>query len=218
MDLPDRPRCQRLARVRTTTCVALVRTRRPMLDIGPAVTVVPAPPQLGVERVEHVPVERPDPHLPDQRPDVLVRVPLVRRDRVQLQVDDLEVLVEHLIDRRVRPWVAPLVHLVQQPSPRRLRLRRGLRPGRDHLDEVMPTSRDRVRSRVDADSQCAAWERIDAAATASPDGASPCHDQQRTTRSCHDSCHEIGRGEPGRNKVARQTWWAPGGSNLEPAD
>jgi hypothetical protein len=77
---------------------------------------------------------------PEQRPDVLVRATPVRRDRVQLQVNDLEVLVEHLIDRRVRPRVAPLVHLVQQPSPRRLRLRRGLRPGRDHLDEVVPTS------------------------------------------------------------------------------
>jgi hypothetical protein len=111
--------------------------------------VTAAATQLGVKRVENVTAELADLDLPDQRPDVPVCVPDVRHDRVPLEVDHLEVPVEHLIDSGARARTPALVDLVQQPGPNRLRLRSRLRARWNHLNEVVPTPGDRVLSRVD---------------------------------------------------------------------
>jgi hypothetical protein len=75
VDLPDCRCTERRADVRSTTRVALMGPLRAVLDIGAAVTVVPASTQLRMERVEHPCVEGPHRGAPDEGPDVLVRVP-----------------------------------------------------------------------------------------------------------------------------------------------
>jgi len=58
MDLPDAGATQRGAHLRTGALVAGVLDSRAVLDVGPSVAMLPAPPQLRVERVEDVAVER----------------------------------------------------------------------------------------------------------------------------------------------------------------
>jgi len=62
----------------------------------------------------------------------------------------LEVLVEQLVDGRVRAGLALLVDLVEQPRARRLGRTARLRARRDQLDEIAPPAGDRVLPRVDA--------------------------------------------------------------------
>jgi hypothetical protein len=89
---------------------------RPVLDVLPPVTVLATPPQLTVERVEEICVEGAHRSHADERPDVLVRVPLVRRESASLERHQLEVLVEQLIDRCGGPRMPAFVDLAGEPT------------------------------------------------------------------------------------------------------
>ena len=51
---------------------------------------------------------------------MLIRVPHVGRQRRRLQRRELEIPVQHLVDRRGRPRVAPFVDLAGEPADRRV--------------------------------------------------------------------------------------------------
>jgi hypothetical protein len=176
VDLADRGGAEGAALVHPAACVALVRMRRPVVDVALAAAVVAAAPQLGVEGIEHARVECPDLLRADQRADVLLRVAGVGLARAALPRAHREVLIEQLVHRRVGARVPPLVDLVQQPRPGLLREPARLRPRRDHLDEVVPTSRHRVLARVDPHAECAAGQLVDRAAGAPSTRASSSHD------------------------------------------
>ena len=74
MDLPDAGATQRGAHLRTGALVAGVLDSRAVLDVGPSVAVLAAPPQLRVERVEDVAVERAHLDGADEGTDVPLRV------------------------------------------------------------------------------------------------------------------------------------------------
>lgn len=101
---------QRLAGVRPASRVAVVRSLRPVVDCALTSTVVATPLELGVERVEHVGVERAELHVPDQQPDVLVHIPDDRRAGAALPRAHRETAVEQLVHRRVGPaWLSSRV-------------------------------------------------------------------------------------------------------------
>src|SRR5882757_1173851 len=58
VDLADRPALERPADVRPAQAVAIMLSRDAVLDTFSATAVVPTSTQLGVERVEHVSVDR----------------------------------------------------------------------------------------------------------------------------------------------------------------
>lgn len=99
MDLPDRGIAEWPADVGTAPLVAHVLALGPVIRPGLAVAVITAPPQLGVERVEQVGIERTDLFPTGERPDVLRRVPDVGAARGGLEFRELEVPIEHLVDR-----------------------------------------------------------------------------------------------------------------------
>ncbi|MEU7814332.1 hypothetical protein [Pseudonocardia sp. NPDC049154] len=165
MDVPDRRVRQWLAHVRPATLVALVRLGRAMVDLPalrPAVDA--AAPELGVERVEHVGVDRAGLESADEGADVILEVSRVHEVRARADVDHLEVAVEQLVDRRRRSRVPALVDLVEHPRARGLSLSVRTRSGRNDLDEVVPTPADGVDASVDAHAVGAAGEAVDAAA------------------------------------------------------
>lgn len=87
MNLADRRRAERPARVWGAPRIALVRCARPMVDVPLPSTVVAAAAQLTVERVKDVRVERSYLDGANQRPNVLVRVADIGRERAALQSD-----------------------------------------------------------------------------------------------------------------------------------
>ena len=140
----------------------------PVFDVRPAVAVRPAPAQLGVERVEHGGPQGADLLLADQREDVPSGEVAVRGERRGLDLEQLEVPLEQLLDGGGGLRVPLLVDLDREPAQRLLRLRRGGRPGGDHLAEVVPPLGQRVGAGVDRDAQGAARQLLDLAALAAP--------------------------------------------------
>lgn len=153
VDLPDRPLRQRPALVRATTTIAPVVARGPVIDacLVAAVAVIAAPPQLGVERVEDRGPQGPDLLPADQRTDMFATQRLVCRQGRRLDLQELEVLVEELIDRRCGRGVLLLVDLRRQPTQHPLGLLLRLRSGRDELTQEVPLPADRIDSGVDDD-------------------------------------------------------------------
>jgi hypothetical protein len=94
VDVPDAAVRQRPALVRLAALIALVRAGGTVVDARLPVAVVPATPERGVEGIEQVTVERFDLQRADQRPDVLSGQVAVVRERVLLQLGELEVPIE----------------------------------------------------------------------------------------------------------------------------
>jgi hypothetical protein len=106
------------ALMRLATLVTVVRPVCPVIQPRPPIAVIPATPQRRVERVEQVPVQRPDLHRTDQWPDVFLGQAAVIGERIDFELSqrELEVPIEQLINGGVRPQVAPLVDLGSQPA------------------------------------------------------------------------------------------------------
>lgn len=98
MDLPDGRSSERPTFVWHAPVVALVLAGRPVLQEWPAIAMGSTSAQLGVERVHQIGVERTDPHLADQRPDVPLDMAAVGAQRRLLDVEKLQVLVEQLVE------------------------------------------------------------------------------------------------------------------------
>jgi hypothetical protein len=89
--------------------------RRVVPDRGPAVAVVPAAAQLGVEGVQHLGVDLADGAPADrQRVDVLARVPLQRLLGAPLEVGIRQMHLDELAQRRVGPRMPTLRDLPDQ--------------------------------------------------------------------------------------------------------
>jgi hypothetical protein len=131
VDLADGGGCQRPAHVRLTAVVAPVLGLRPVVELPTPLLVAAgtAAPELGVERVEHLAVELAQWKRSEDRSHVPLEVADVRLSCRLLEVDDVEVPVEQLVDRGLRPRVAPLVDLVKQTSADLLGLAAALGPG-----------------------------------------------------------------------------------------
>jgi hypothetical protein len=134
--LPDRRLPKRLAdmwpaRSATVTAVRVRRTARrlrmritvvslgcPVLNEGSAVAMVPAPAQLGVERVKDLGAgivsEPTHLELPEQGFDVLVDDALVVALCMSRYVEKFEVPVEEMVDGRRSPGMPLLVDLIEQ--------------------------------------------------------------------------------------------------------
>jgi hypothetical protein len=93
-----------------------------------------AAPQLGIQRVQGVGVQRAGLLPPDERPDVLLQVARVARCVVGPTSRVSKIAVEQLIDCRAGAGVASFVDLRQEPGPGRFGQRQRLRTGRNHLD------------------------------------------------------------------------------------
>lgn len=176
--MPDRRRAEGAAPVRAATVVALVLGRRPVVDRVAALrAVLPAAAQLGVERVEHLRVERTNLRRAQQRRDVVAHVAAVQGERVRRAVELVEVALQQLVDRRAGARVTPLRHLGHQARADSLRLALGVRAGRHDLAQIVPAVGHRVDPGVHHDTQGAAGQHLDAALRAplTSGGGGACH-------------------------------------------
>jgi hypothetical protein len=87
--------------------------------------------------VEEVAVDLAQRQRPERWSQVVADDPLVPGAGRRLDVEGLEVAVEHLVGRRRGLRVPTLVDLVEQPRPYLLRFRRRTRLRRGHLVEVV---------------------------------------------------------------------------------
>ena len=71
--------------------------------------------QLGIQRVEHLGVQRAHLDLPDERPHMLIDI---TADSAPTAGVHVQVAVEQLVDRRARARVAPLVDLQKLDADR----------------------------------------------------------------------------------------------------
>ena len=118
--------------------------------------VLAAPAKFCVQGIHHAGVEGADLLLAEEWADVFLGVAAVHIQGVELEVDFSEVAIEQLVDRGLRPGVAPLVQLVEQADLCLLRQLLGVRAGRDRLCQVVSTFGDGVDACVDAHSEGAA--------------------------------------------------------------
>jgi hypothetical protein len=93
-----------------------------MVDPSFAVAVVLTPTQLGIERVEHVSVQRAELDASDQREDVPIYVGLVSRACARADPKQGQVPFHELFDCRLRAGIPPLVDLTYKPRPNLLGL------------------------------------------------------------------------------------------------
>ncbi|WP_241996121.1 hypothetical protein [Kribbella sp. VKM Ac-2568] len=119
-------------------------------------TVFAAPTEFGVEGIHYAGVEGADLLLAEERPDVFLGVAAVHVQGVELEVCFVEVAIEQLVDRGLRPGVAPLVQLVEQVDLCLVRQLLGVRADRDRLRQVVPTFGNGVDACVYAHSEGAA--------------------------------------------------------------
>lgn len=101
---------------------------RPVLDEPLAVAVIAASPERLVEGIERLAGEVCDRVLAQQRADVLADGDLVPGPRGPLRVQEFEVAIHELTDRRPRPGIPPLLDLAQQTDARFLGSVVGLGP------------------------------------------------------------------------------------------
>ena len=126
---------------------ALVLPLDTVVDGRPAVATVPAPPELGVELLEHLSCDLRQGHITERRLDVPPPVPVVAAQRALLGLVHAEPGVERGGERGLRPGVAALVDLAEQTGEDLSRL--GL-AGRG-LGEVVSLAGQRVDTGVDQD-------------------------------------------------------------------
>jgi hypothetical protein len=175
VDLADGPGRQRRADMPPAAAVASVGPVGAVIDRTAPAAMVAAAAQLGIERVQDVRVDRADLLMPDQRPDVLVDIAAVGRQRGAFGFDHLQVAVEQLVQRRAGPWVPLLPDLGEHPSQRRVGQVTRLRASRNDLGEVAAALGDRVTADVDAHLQRPAGQLPDAAALALATPDRRCH-------------------------------------------
>ena len=140
---------------------ALVLAVGVVADSGGTVAVIPAAGQFGCERVERLRVQRADPDLSQQGPDVLVDIALVTLTGALLNGELGQVLVQQLVNGGVGPRMAFLGNLVNQPDARLLGLRRSAWSRRDDLGEVQVLLRDHVHARVDTHTDSPAGQCVE---------------------------------------------------------
>ncbi|GAB3552927.1 hypothetical protein GCM10027444_26090 [Actinopolyspora lacussalsi] len=153
MNVPDRRRTQRLALVPPTPIITLVLAPRSVIHRSPLTrAVIPTPPQLGVQRIQRVGVELADLDLPDERQHVQPRIAPIVRLRRRLTIEMLiQVPLQQLLDRRLRPRTPPLIHLVQQTSANAFGFGECLGTWGHDLDESMPLLGHRIKTGRDPD-------------------------------------------------------------------
>ena len=210
MDLPNARLGQPLAHVAAASYVAVVFPAGSMLLVPAPAAVVPALTWPGVERLQQFGVE---PWRPGQcraragcacRPCGRTGAALTARCRALRATGN----------RCLRPRVALLVDLAQQPRSRLLRLAGRVRPGRDDLDEVVPALRQSVEPGVHAEHD-APLGRVSDAAPLPP---------ARARRWRHDAyaaplvSHLVAHGDQLDGSILRMCWWGGRDSNPRPRD
>jgi hypothetical protein len=100
-----------------------------VVDPGLPVAVVPASPQLGVERVRDVGVYRAHLLPTDEGDDVLIGLAAVVLLRLETEFGVGLVPLKQLLDGRVRTGVAPFVYLKPEPREHCFGLLLRVRPG-----------------------------------------------------------------------------------------
>jgi len=97
--------------------IAVVTLSRPMLDPHPpAVAVVPAAAEFGIERFEGFGIDLTDLHGAEHRSNVLADIALVSAPGVSSDIQEGEIPLQKLIDGGRGPGVSLLVDLVEQAS------------------------------------------------------------------------------------------------------
>jgi hypothetical protein len=102
--------------------VAFVRQRRAVIDLYSAAAVFATTAQAGVKRIEDLGVDPANLQHSQLRADVLVDVAHVADAGRLIDVENIEVTVHKLVDRRSRTRAALLVDLIEQPGPHLLGL------------------------------------------------------------------------------------------------
>src|SRR4051812_40179802 len=136
--------------MRSASVVALVFAGRPMVgEALPSVAPDPATPQLRIEGVQDLAIDPPQCQLPERRAHVSLEVPLVGPARRTLELDDLEVPIQQLVERRAGAWAASFVDLAQQPRPYLLGFLGCSRPSWPPLRQHQLLARQRIHACVD---------------------------------------------------------------------
>lgn len=129
--LPDRRAGERATGVHPASVITLVRRGGAVVDVGPAITVRPAAPQLGIEGIKDVRSQLAHLHRAHQGNDVPVDDAAVSHQRLRLDLQQIEVAREQLRNGGRGARVPLLVHF-DEPSaatPSRPARRRQARRG-----------------------------------------------------------------------------------------
>jgi hypothetical protein len=159
---------ERPAVVGAAALVSLVVDVGPVLDVRAAAAAGAARAELGVERVHRLAVDAADREGGRALRGCVGGSGAHSRCGCVLDLQHVEVAVEELVDRGVRPGAPLLVHLGQQAGTDLLGLLGGLRPGWHDLGEVVRLLRDRVEARVDAHAVRPARQGLDLSPDALP--------------------------------------------------
>jgi hypothetical protein len=156
--------------------VTVVLTCGVVLNEPTTVAVLAAAPKVRIERINDIGLKRPDLDMADEGANVLISVHPIGTQGRLTPVMQGEVLIQQLVDSRTGPRVTTLLHFRQQPNSRLLGPSLSTRPSRNDLDQVVPTSRDRVNPGIDADAQRTAGKLVDASPLSPLPTSYPCHD------------------------------------------
>jgi hypothetical protein len=170
VNLADGGARERLADVASALRVAVVRPVGRVVDLDPAVAVLPAAPQDRVVRVQELAVEPRDLERAEARADVDADDLLVAVPRGVFDFEELEIAVQELVDRGLGPRVALLVDLRGEPALHLRGLLASVLARGDGLDEVVPLAAEWVDARVHADAEGAVGADLDLAALSSGHG------------------------------------------------
>src|SRR5664279_775861 len=152
-----------LRRCRTHCRGSRVVEHRAVLDHAGTPAVCAAPAELGVERVQYRGVDGADLFAADERADVQRELAAVVEQCGAFDVEQLQMSVQELVDRRDGPRVAPFVNLVEEPGKGLLGERGGPRARRHDLRQVVAALGDRVLARVHTYPKSPAGQAVDAA-------------------------------------------------------
>jgi hypothetical protein len=141
-------------------------------DLAAGLAMNPTATELGIERVQLVRAQSTRLLAPNERPDVLVQIPLVHQMRAGADVDHLEVAIQQLVHRGRSSGAPALVDLVDHPCPSGLSLSDRLRPGRDDLRQPVTLSRDGVVAGVHTHAKSTVGHPVDA--SSHPLAPGPC--------------------------------------------
>ena len=138
--------------------------------LASATASVSAPPELGVQRLQHLSIEPAHRHDAQHRPHVPVQPADHAVAGGRLHLRNLKPPIEQLVHRGLRTRVATLVNLVQEARPNALGIAGRRRSGGHRLDQVMPLLRHRIDAGVDPHSKRSTGQLLDltTAPTATP--------------------------------------------------